>query len=111
MNFKKLDDMTDIIDSERKRKHVITKEDLVKRFFFKLITDGEIDYALPIEWVKHVYDVTKEEPKLFVTFYPQKELIQKYGASELFYPLCKESLDLLKTFNEKSGCDYPVPSE
>lgn len=111
MDFKNLDTMTDIIDSERGRNYVITKEDVVKRFFFDLSVDGEIDYALPSEWVNHVYEITGEEPTLFVTFYPKTELVDKYGGSEIMYPLCKESLELLKQYNEKTGYNHPVPSE
>lgn len=111
LDFKTFDTMTDIIDSERGRKSIITKEDLVKRFFFELTTDGEIDYALPLQLTKDIFKFTNEQASLFVYFYPKNELIKKYGGSELLYPLCKESLDLLKKYNAKTGYDYPVPSE
>ncbi len=90
----------------------ISIEGIVDAFFPELRSDGCFDYALPITWVDEVEKVTGICPtRLFVWFYPKRELVDKYGASELPYPLSKDGIDVLKEYNAKTGYDYPVPSE
>jgi hypothetical protein len=114
----KWDDIQKGIDALNKGKRCpflkarITIVDLIDTFFPELKTDGEFDYALPQDWADDVAKVTDVYPtKNFVWFYPKRELVDKYGASELPYPLDRNGINTLKQYNEKTGYNYPVPSE
>lgn len=81
----------------------MTKGEAVKAL--NLENKGEVDYALPQEWLDHVVKVTGiYAAHCFVWLYDEQAKI--FGRP---YPLTVEGINLLKKYNKRTGSNYPIP--